>query len=111
MYDCGDFIDDYAVDPHHRNDLSFIFLIHINYLKEEEEEEEEEDGDIDNKSDSFQIKEIELIPTIILDYKANIAMLDDDAEIALSNMIKRCNYFKTKFIVDKKSKRIKIPLL
>jgi len=109
MYDCGDFIDDYAVDPHHRNDLSFIFLIHIDYLKEEEEEE---DGDIDNKSDSIQIKEIELIPTIIHDYKANIAILDDDdAEIALSNMIKRCNYLKTKFIVDKKSKRIKIPLL
>jgi hypothetical protein len=67
----------------------------IYYLKEEEEEE---DGDIDNKSDSFQIKEIELIPTIIHHYKANIAMLDDDAEIALSNMIKRCNYLKTKFM-------------
>jgi hypothetical protein len=26
-------------------------------------------------------------------------------------MIKRCNYLKTKCIVDKKSKRIKIPLL
>jgi poly-gamma-glutamate synthesis protein (capsule biosynthesis protein) len=103
MYDCGDFIDDYAVDPHHRNDLSFIFLIHIDDLKEE-------DGDKDNKSNLFQIKEIELIPTIIHDFKANIAMLDD-AKIALSNMIKRCNYLKTKCIVDKKSKRIKIPLL
>ena len=103
MYDCGDFIDDYAVDPHHRNDLSFIFLIHIDDLKKE-------DGDIDNKSNSFKIKEIDLIPTIIHYFKANFAMLDD-AEIALSNMVKRCNYLKTRCIVDKKSKRIKIPLL
>jgi hypothetical protein len=29
MYDCGDFIDDYAVDSDYRNDLSFIFLLHI----------------------------------------------------------------------------------
>jgi poly-gamma-glutamate capsule biosynthesis protein CapA/YwtB (metallophosphatase superfamily) len=26
MYDCGDFIDDYAVDPMYRNDLSSFFL-------------------------------------------------------------------------------------
>jgi hypothetical protein len=29
MYDCGDFIDDYAVDSAYRNDLSFIFLLHL----------------------------------------------------------------------------------
>lgn len=29
MYDCGDFIDDYAVDSDYRNDLSFIFLLHL----------------------------------------------------------------------------------
>ena len=34
MYDCGDFIDDYAVDPLHRNDLSFIFLVYFDYLKD-----------------------------------------------------------------------------
>jgi poly-gamma-glutamate capsule biosynthesis protein CapA/YwtB (metallophosphatase superfamily) len=28
LYDTGDFVDDYAVDPHHRNDLSALFLIH-----------------------------------------------------------------------------------
>ncbi len=25
LHDCGDFIDDYAVDPYYRNDLSFLF--------------------------------------------------------------------------------------
>ena len=29
LYDCGDFIDDYAIDPEYRNDLSFIFLLHF----------------------------------------------------------------------------------
>jgi len=29
MYDTGDFVDDYAVDPPLRNDLSFIFLVTI----------------------------------------------------------------------------------
>jgi len=29
MYDCGDFIDDYAVGSDYRNDLSFIFLLHL----------------------------------------------------------------------------------
>ena len=29
LYDTGDFIDDYAVDPHLRNDLSALFLVRI----------------------------------------------------------------------------------
>lgn len=29
MYDCGDFVDDYAVDSDYRNDLSFIFMLHL----------------------------------------------------------------------------------
>jgi hypothetical protein len=33
MNDCGGVIDDYAVDPLHRNELSFIFLLHFDYLK------------------------------------------------------------------------------
>jgi poly-gamma-glutamate capsule biosynthesis protein CapA/YwtB (metallophosphatase superfamily) len=33
MYDCGDFMDDYAVDPVHRNDLSFLFLLNFECSK------------------------------------------------------------------------------
>ncbi len=29
LYDTGDFVDDYAVDPHLRNDWSFLFLVHL----------------------------------------------------------------------------------
>ena len=102
MYDCGDFIDDYAVDPLHRNDLSFIFLVYFDYLKDCK--------DNGSKSNLLTMEKIDLIPTIIHDFKANIAMLDD-ADIAIDRMIKRCNHLKTKYIVDKKSKRIRIPIL
>ncbi|TFE71063.1 CapA family protein [Methylacidiphilum caldifontis] len=33
LYSCGDFIDDYAVDPYFRNDWSFVFLIRIERKK------------------------------------------------------------------------------
>jgi poly-gamma-glutamate synthesis protein (capsule biosynthesis protein) len=29
LYDSGDFVDDYAVDPMLRNDLSALFLLHL----------------------------------------------------------------------------------
>jgi poly-gamma-glutamate synthesis protein (capsule biosynthesis protein) len=29
LYDSGDFIDDYAVEPTLRNDLSMLFLLHV----------------------------------------------------------------------------------
>nr|BBH95729.1 capsule biosynthesis protein [Thermogemmatispora argillosa] len=29
LYSCGDWVDDYAVDPHERNDLSFLFGVEI----------------------------------------------------------------------------------
>jgi poly-gamma-glutamate capsule biosynthesis protein CapA/YwtB (metallophosphatase superfamily) len=29
MYDTGDFLDDYAVDPHLRNDWSFVFMLEL----------------------------------------------------------------------------------
>lgn len=101
MYDCGDFIDDYAIDPIYRNDLSFIFLIYFDDLKDH--------YDADYKS-NILMKEIELIPTKIHGFKTNMAMLND-ADIAIRRMIKRCNHLKTKCIVDEKSKRIKISLL
>jgi len=102
MYDCGDFIDDYAVDPLHRNDLSFIFLVYFDYLKDCK--------DNGSKSNLLTMEKIDLIPTIIHDFKANIAMLDD-ADIVIDRMIKRCSRLKTKCIIDNKSKIIRIPIL
>ena len=33
LYDTGDFIDDYAVDPYLRNDRSFLFLIECSHKR------------------------------------------------------------------------------
>jgi poly-gamma-glutamate synthesis protein (capsule biosynthesis protein) len=29
LYSCGDFVDDYMVDPCERNDLSFLFMVDV----------------------------------------------------------------------------------
>lgn len=52
MYDTGDFVDDYAVDPNVRNDRSFLFLVNI---------------------DKQGIKEIRLVPTLISNMQVNQA--------------------------------------
>lgn len=52
MYDTGDFVDDYAVDPMLRNDQSFLFKVII-----------------ENK----KLHAIELIPTLISNMQVNIA--------------------------------------
>jgi poly-gamma-glutamate synthesis protein (capsule biosynthesis protein) len=100
MYDCGDFIDDYAINTHYRNDLSFIFLMHF---------DDQANYNTLNKKNSLLIKEIEIIPTKIHGFKTNIAMLND-ADIAIDRMVKGCNYLKTNCIVNRKIKRIRIPV-
>jgi poly-gamma-glutamate synthesis protein (capsule biosynthesis protein) len=56
LYDTGDFIDDYAVDPRLRNDRSFLFLV---------------------KLDPLGIRQIELIPVRIDAMQVNLAKGDD----------------------------------
>lgn len=69
IHDAGDFIDDYAVDPFLRNDLSFLFLVKV--------------------ADSG-IAGVELIPTHISDYQVNQAE-GALAEHALARMEALCN--------------------
>ena len=56
MYDTGDLVDDYAVDPELLNDHSFLFLVTVN-----------KDG----------IKQIKLVPTLINNMQVNIATGSD----------------------------------
>ncbi len=49
LYSCGDFIDDYAVDEVERNDESFVFLVVL---------------------DGSAVREIQLVPTVIVDFQA-----------------------------------------
>ena len=52
LYDTGDFLDDYMVDPIVRNDRSFFFIV---------------------KADETGIKELKLVPTLISNYQVNKA--------------------------------------
>lgn len=89
IYDCGDFIDDYAVDPYHRNDLSFLFRL-----------------DLEGET----ITHIELIPTIIHDFHVSTAP-SWDAELIMRRMVDRCGRLGTKCIIDKNKIGIPVPQL
>ncbi|MDH4298528.1 MAG: CapA family protein [Cyclobacteriaceae bacterium] len=56
LYDTGDFVDDYAVDPELRNDLSAFFTM---------------------KVDKSGVLNLKLVPTRIFDYQVNRAMHED----------------------------------
>jgi poly-gamma-glutamate synthesis protein (capsule biosynthesis protein) len=73
LYDCGDFVDDYAIDQYYRNDLSFLFLVDI---------------------DGITAKCVELLPVRIHDFQASIALLSD-AEFVTKRMIESCNLLGT----------------
>lgn len=64
LYDTGDFIDDYRVDPVLRNDRSFLFLIEVSKQK---------------------IEHLFLIPILISNHQANLAK-GEDFEWAKSRM-------------------------
>ncbi|OFY87736.1 MAG: hypothetical protein A3F72_02525 [Bacteroidetes bacterium RIFCSPLOWO2_12_FULL_35_15] len=74
LYDTGDFIDDYVVDPGLRNDLSFFFQIEI---------------------DKSGIKKLKLIPIKIHNYQANIAE-GIDLEWSMKRIKNLSQKFKTK---------------
>ena len=110
MYDCGEFIDDYAIDSNYRNDLSFIFLVHLNIdtisLKPSN----------NNETSAHSIGNIllrnsiiELIPTKINNFRVNtISLEDDDADLIIERMYQRCIDLGTECSIDKKNKRILI---
>jgi poly-gamma-glutamate synthesis protein (capsule biosynthesis protein) len=72
MYDTGDFVDDYAVDPQLRNDLSFIFLVTIDK--------------------NATIKNIDLVPIQI-----NMMQVNQATESNLTWLKKRMKIVRAKF--------------
>ena len=105
LYDCGDFIDDYAIDSNYRNDLSFIFLLHFlmdkNYKLS--------NNSSNNGNILLQNCMIELIPTKITNFMVNTIPADDnDADLIIKRMATRCSLLGTKYFIDDKKKRIKI---
>lgn len=105
LYDCGDFIDDYAIDSNYRNDLSFIFLLH--FLRDKNYKLSNNNSN--NGNIVLQNSMIELIPTKISNFMVNTIPVDDnDADLIIKRMAKRCSFLGTKYFIDEKKKRIKI---
>ncbi|MDB5037037.1 MAG: hypothetical protein JWQ35_565 [Bacteriovoracaceae bacterium] len=73
LYSCGDFIDDYAVDPDQRNDESFIFLLQI------------ENG---------KTKSLQLIPTVIETFQAKLPE-KEERFVIVNKMKELCAHFGT----------------
>lgn len=107
LYDCGDFIDDYAIDSNYRNDLSFIFLLHFLMDKNSKLSKNNNTNNIGNIL--LQNSMIELIPTKISNFMVNTIPADDnDADLIIKRMAKTCSFLGTKYFIDNKKKRIKI---
>ena len=106
LYDCGDFIDDYAIDSNYRNDLSFIYLLHFFMDRNSKL------SNINNSNNGnilLQNSMIELVPTKITNFMVNTIPVDDnDTDIIINRMAKRCSLLGTKYFIDDKEKRIKI---
>lgn len=79
LYSCGDFIDDYAVDPVERNDQSFIFSVEI---------------------DNNKVQSLKLYPTVIRDFQARLADQQETAAI-VAKMQKLCGEMGTESFWDK----------
>ncbi len=107
LYDCGDFIDDYAIDSNYRNDLSFIFLLH--FLIDKNSKLSKNNNTNNSGNILLQNSMIELIPTKISNFMVNTIPTDDnDADLIIKRMAKRCSFLGTKYFIDEKKKRIKI---
>jgi poly-gamma-glutamate synthesis protein (capsule biosynthesis protein) len=106
LYDCGDFIDDYAIDSNYRNDLSFIFLLH--FLTDKNYKVSKNNSS-NNGNILLQNSMIELIPTKINNFMVNtIPANDKDADLIVKRMAEKCSFLGTKCFIDEKKKRIKI---
>ncbi len=94
MYDCGDFIDDYAIDPVYRNDLSFIFLFNI------------DEG-------SNRLNYIELVPTKIRKkFRVNtVTSSSSEASLVINRMVNRCNSLGTHCNIENGRIDIKLPVI
>jgi poly-gamma-glutamate capsule biosynthesis protein CapA/YwtB (metallophosphatase superfamily) len=86
LYCTGDYIDDYAVDPHERNDQGGIFLI---------------------EADGNRLVRLLLYPTIIKDFQATLASESERGEIA-ARMQRLCAALNTEASWNGQEQRLEI---
>lgn len=86
LYDTGDFVDDYMVDPLLRNDRSFFFIV---------------------EADKKYLRSLRLIPTLISDCQVNHAR-DNDRKESIQRMKKLSSEFGTTLIEENNELILKI---
>ncbi|OAG36501.1 hypothetical protein AYO21_09308 [Fonsecaea monophora] len=90
VYGCGDFVDDYAVDPNYRNDLSAAWRVSVS---EKAERKEGESG--------LEIKRLEVFPNRIESFQAHLLEADDPDHDWVENTFRRlCLQFGTQVQKD-----------
>ena len=87
LYDTGDFVDDYAVDPRLRNDLSFLYLV---------------------QADGAGVAALELIPVRIANLQVNRAE-GDDYRLAVDRIAALSAEFGTE-VVEAEPGLLRVPL-
>ena len=86
VYGCGDFVDDYAVDPEFRNDLSAAWRVTVGGKTEKKDGESE-----------LEIKKLEVFPNRIQRFKAHLLeKQDEDHKFLESKFRELCHAFGTK---------------
>lgn len=68
IYGCGDFVDDYAVTPGYRNDLSAIWRVTVEEPDSDEEAE---------KKKMLKLRRLDVYPTRIKDFQVNLLETSD----------------------------------
>lgn len=86
IYSMGDFLDDYAVDSHERNDLSFLFVL---------------------ETDRGRVARLTLYPTCIEDCRVRHAR-EPEWRFLLHTMRAKCKAFGTTMDVDGRTGRINV---
>src|SRR5512143_458948 len=88
LYDTGDFVDDYAVDPDLRNDLSALFLLRL---------------------DQGRVRAVDLLPVRIADRRVNLAT-GDDLERLRATIVARCGALGTSVVARGDGPLLTVPV-
>ena len=80
IYGCGDFVDDYALTPGYRNDLSAIWQVTA-------EESPDQKGET-----SLRLKQLKILPTRIEKFQAQALNSDDEDFRWINDKIAKLSY-------------------
>lgn len=88
IYGCGDFVDDYAVDEHYRNDNGSLYVVNLDPA-------------------TLQFRSLYVYPTFIEAFQARRA-LGEDYKWIVHTMTKLCRRLNTKVVENKEEHRLEI---